>query len=169
MFIYITFISSATVIPATTTKLSNCQKKFLTVSLICQHFKKKIWKNTYSLAFNLEKQLCFRDSKLTLFHRNINLPPRKFSFWHWCCINQCNVSDVSGKFSEIGTGTKKGQLGLIFRHKYIKELGIYFKQEMQSNILLWQVVCNRLLQIFPSIYLKMYISRLVLVVGYEKK
>ena len=79
------------------------------------------------------------------------------------------MSDVFGKFSEMGTGSKKGKLGLRFCYKFINELGIYSKQEMHSNISLWQVVCNRLLQIFPSIYLKMYISSLVLMVDYWKK
>ena len=79
------------------------------------------------------------------------------------------MSDVSGKFSKMAAGTEKGQLGLSFCHKFIKELGIYFKQEIQSNISLWQVLCNRLLQIFSSIYLKMYISSLVLMVDYGNK
>ena len=40
-------------------------------------------------------QLRFRDSKVTLSHRNIVLPPKKFLIWHWrrflCKV--CNVTD----------------------------------------------------------------------------
>ena len=43
---------------------------------------------------------------------------------------------MSGKFSEMGAGTEKGQFAFGHGHKSMMEVGVYFKQEIQSNILL---------------------------------
>ena len=53
-------------------------------------FKKNVSKNYYPAALSL-LSLCFRDSKITLLHRNTVLPPKKVLVWHWCCLSQCNV------------------------------------------------------------------------------
>ena len=53
-------------------------------------FLKKDIKILYPFALKGE-QLCFRDSKVTLFYRNIVLPPKTL-VWHLC---QSNVTDKS--------------------------------------------------------------------------
>ena len=35
----------------------------------------------------------------------------------------------------MGAGNEKGQFGLDFDHKIIMEVGVYFKHEIQPNIL----------------------------------
>ena len=37
-------------------------------------------------------QLCFKDSKVTLFHRDIVLLPKQLLLWHWCDLSQCNAT-----------------------------------------------------------------------------
>ena len=37
----------------------------------------------------------------------------------------------------MGAGTEKGQFGLGCGHKTMTKVGLYFKQEIQSNIVLW--------------------------------
>ena len=37
----------------------------------------------------------------------------------------------------MGAGTKKGQFSLGYGHKNMTEVGVYFKQKIQSNSLLW--------------------------------
>ena len=43
---------------------------------------------------------------------------------------------MSAKFSGMGSGTKKGQFVFVYGHKVMMKVGVYFKQETQSNILL---------------------------------
>ena len=59
------------------------------------------------------------------------------------CYCQCNMINktsviifVSGKFSEMDAGTDKGQFDLDYGHEVMMEVGVYFKQVIQSNILL---------------------------------
>ena len=48
----------------------------------------------------------------------------------------------------MGAGTKKGQFRLGYGHKNMIEVGVYFKQKIQSNSLLWpNRVSNIALQI----------------------
>ena len=95
-----------------------------------------------------KKELCLRNSTVTLFNQNIVLPSKKNSsfgtgvllllvlFKSMKCNKQKSVIIfVSGKFSEKGAGTEKGQLGLGCGHKIMMQVRVYFKQGIQSNIL----------------------------------
>ena len=73
---------------------------------------------------------------LPLFYRNIVLSPQKFLDWYWCCLNQCNVTEKNQLLFLLYLGSSVGQrqFGLGYGHKIMMKGGIYFKQEIQSNI-----------------------------------
>ena len=59
------------------------------------------------------------------------------------------VFAVSGKFSEMPTGTKTNQFGSYYTEKVMMEVGVCFKHKIQSNILSRP---NRKFAIYPCKY-----------------
>ena len=67
-------------------------------SFVCQATVMPAFKKRYEKILTLQLstwrgQLRFRDSKVTLFHRNIVLPHKKFLTQHWRWFSLCNVTD----------------------------------------------------------------------------
>ena len=82
--------------------------------------------------------MCFRDSKVTFFHRNIVLQPKNVALSkHWfivvvllvtfksihCGRQKLFIVFVSGKFSEVIACNEKGQCGLGYGHKIMMKVG----------------------------------------------
>ena len=56
-------------------------------------FKKRYGKILIPQLSTWRIQLRFSYNKVTLFNRNVVLPPKTFLVWHWCCLTQCNAPD----------------------------------------------------------------------------
>ena len=67
--------------------------KILSVSLSFVDSLQKRYEATFThQSSTWRRQLCFKDSKVTLFHRDIVLLPKQLLFWHWCYLSQCNAT-----------------------------------------------------------------------------
>ena len=67
------------------------QFKILSVSLSFFDSLKIRYEATFTQQSSTwKRQLCFKDSKVTLFRRDIVLLPKQLLFWHWCYLSQCN-------------------------------------------------------------------------------
>ena len=45
----------------------------------------------------------------------------------------CNIQDGAVLETPLGAGTEKGQFAFDYCHKIMMRVGVYFKQEIQSN------------------------------------
>ena len=75
-------------------------EEFNGLPLICESLNKRHEKMfTFQLA-TWRGQLCFRDNKVTLFNRNINLLPKNLLVWHCCYLSKWNslLSFYQGHF-----------------------------------------------------------------------
>ena len=69
------------------------QFKILNVSLSSFDSLKIRYEATFTQQSSTwKRQLCFKDSKVTLFHRDIVLLPKQLLFWNWCYLSQCNAT-----------------------------------------------------------------------------
>ena len=54
----------------------------------------------------------------------------------------------------MGAGTGKAQFGFDYGHKILIEVGVYFKPEIQSNILLWpKILANISVFVLINVYI----------------
>ena len=81
---------------STTTKSVNCNNSFWYLFQEVKPLHLPAFKKRYQRILTLQpsawrRQLCFRDSKITLFHQNIVLPPKNFLVQHWWYLCRCNM------------------------------------------------------------------------------